>query len=804
MHPSSLKSAVRRSLTRSLLFPSDDDHETVQPRANGNAKTAARRGRNPTTKKGKEEEEEEEEAKKALAYRNSSDFQLMQVSREAQKLTQMIDSWSMARHVAGRSEFFTEDLLRGAVGLQESLGMLKKLQDTSKKMSRTSNNPKQEVFTKKGTEMPPQELSFEGFRVGDYRRRHHEPQPSSDDFSRNCMEELKQVIKESLYKDNILSDDDKNSSSRSMRYGTISSLEDKCLNTEVHYSSGQPKKARSSNLVAKLMGLEEASSKTIQPISKEEKDFVSLMRPRFDVEMPKTRKSHFLVQTNAQEDNGPDDFIETKHLKGLLKRSQIGGKGLEPTFFGTKELEQCRTSLQRIDQLPPIVIMKPLHLHHRNTSVQNELPEKALIQERIQEIKLGQVNNRLDYCKHTLAEKQEQKEFKHMEKDVAETLPYYVTPSVYSKRIKKKVIVSHRLNDEEKKPSRLSVKQQEEKGLQSTRIKMLVQAKHNGETQHPDLGSHYRVVAKSITDSSRDKTKSQVKATRRAAMTVAAIEDKQCYDNDTAIKYCIQVNDVPKPVGGSNSSKLVEQMKKVKNSLNSDNLNEDHKAIPRTYQEERNSKFTEVIRPPGYKKVGVEASIGDDLKSAFLSSQSFLSCVKNLFSVDATRPINYLKQSTNSDRKVDPPKLYLDVSEELMARKYNQLKYTIHPLLQTQPWGRITYLSIDKLVEEVGNGISKLISYNDVNGVDAGEGSLHIRLERELMPKNTVINSAWDIGWEWWICLEEADKVVDEVSKQIFSRLVEDAALELTRDSANYFEHEELESFQAEVNEGAC
>ncbi|KAG6476788.1 hypothetical protein ZIOFF_066036 [Zingiber officinale] len=780
MHPSSLKSAVRRSLTRSLLFPSDDDHETVQPRANGNAKTAARRGRNPTTEKGKEEEEEE----KALAYRNSSDFQLMQVSREAQKLTQMIDSWSMARHVAGRSEFFMEDLLKGAVGLQESLGMLKKLQDTSKKMPRASNNPKQEVLNKKGTEMPPQELCFEGFRVGDYRRRHHEPQPSSDDFSRNCMEELKQVIKESLYKDNILSDDDKNSSSRSMRYGAISSLEDKCLNTEVHYSSGQPKKARSSNLVAKLMGLEEASSKTIQPISKEEKDFVSQTRPRFNVEMPKTRKSHFLVQTNAQEDNGPDDFIETKHLKGLLKRSQIGGKGLEPTFFGAKELEQCRASLQRIDQLPPIVIMKPLHLHHRNTSVQNELPEKALIQERIQEIKLGQVNNRLDYCKHTLAEKQEQKEFKHMEKDVAETLPYYVTPSVYSKQIKKKVIVSHRLNDEEKKPSRLNVKQQEEKGPQSTRIKMLVQAKHNGETQHPDLGSHYRVGAKSITDSSRDKTKSQVKATRRAAMTVTAIEDKECYDNDTAIKYCIQVNDVPKPVGGSNSSKLVEQMKKVKNSLNSDNLNEDHKAIPRAYQEERNSKFTEVIRPPGYKKVGAEASIGDDLKSAFLSSQSFLSCVKNLFSVDATRPINYLKQSTNSDRKVDPPKLYLDVSEELMARKYNQLKYTIHPLLQTQPWGRITYLSIDKLVEEVSNGISKLISYNDVNGVDAGEGSLHIRLERELMPKNTVINSAWDIGWEWWICLEEADKVVDEVSKQIFSRLVEDAALELTRDCA--------------------
>lgn len=220
--------------------------------------------------------------------------------------------------------------------------------------------------------------------------------------------------------------------------------------------------------------------------------------------------------------------------------------------------------------------------------------------------------------------------------------------------------------------------------------------------------------------------------------------------------------------------------------LTADNLNKDYKiideAIPMTNQDERNSKFSEVIHLPDYKKVGVEFAIRDDLKSALLSSQSFLSCVKYLFSVDATRTINYLKQSTNIDRKVAPPKLYLDISEELMAQKYNQLKYTIHPLLQAQPWGRITYLSIDKLVEEVSNGISKLTSYNDINGVDAGEGSLHIRLERELMSKNTVINSALDIGWEWWICLEEADKVVDEVSKQIFSRLVEEAAVELTRD----------------------
>ncbi|KAG6524094.1 uncharacterized protein LOC122045714 [Zingiber officinale] len=794
MHQGSLKSAVRRSLSRSLLLPSDDDNETIQTKANGKAKVTAvgsisaraHQGRDPTPAKGKEEEE------KALAYRNSSDFQLMQVSREAHKLTQMIDSWSMARHVQGSSEFFAEDLLRGAIGLQESLDMLKKLQDVSKKMPQVSNKQKQNIVDKRYEKMSPQEFGYEGFRVGDYQRRICEPRVSSDDFSRSCIEELKQVIKESLHKQNIMfDDDDKNSSSRSMQYSAISNLEDKYLrqNMEPLNSSGQPKKARSSNLVAKLMGLEETPLKTIQPAKKKEKNFVSPPRPRFDIEMPKARKSHFLVQNNEQQDNRLDNLIETMHFKGLVKRSHIEEKGLEPTFFSTEELEQCGRNLQRVDQLPPIVIMKPLHWHGRDNNVQNETLANALMQDKIQEIKLVKENNRPDYHKHILAEKQEPKEWKHMERHVAKTLPYYVD----NKQQRKKVIITQKLNNKETKPARLNMKQQEDKGVQATRNKVLnpktsmVQPKHNGEPQHQDPKSHYRTIAKAITNSSKDTAKSGVKATRRAAIAISANEDTKCNESDTAIKHCIKVNDILKAVCGSNGSILVEQMNKEKKSSNSaaDNLNKDPEifaeAIPKTNQDIQISKLKEIVELPDCKKVGVESTVGDELKSVLLSSHSFLSCVKKLFGVDASRSINYQKESASMDRKIHS-KLYLDVSEELMARKYLQLKNTFHPLMQAQSWGRIIYFSIDKLVEEINKEISKLASYSELQSIDACEGSLYISLERELMSKDTIINSVWDIGWDCWICFEEADQVVDEVSKQIFSRLIEEAALELTQD----------------------
>ncbi|WOL02181.1 hypothetical protein Cni_G10900 [Canna indica] len=808
MHQGTLKSAVRRSLTKSILLPSEDGNEAVHSRSSGKPRSTGvmefttgrtRRGQDPSPSRGKEEE-------KVMAYRNSNDFQLLQVSREAHKLADMIDSWSKEADIGSRSQFFAEDLLRGALDLQESLDMLKKLQDASKKMPRVNNRQKTEIVGKKDENVFTQQLGYKGFAGGSYQNRLHEPRFPSDNFSRNyCVEELKQVIKESLHKQNIRSsssDDGKSSSSRSMIYGTSNILEDKCIEHNTLpanpiCSTSQPSNGKSSNLIAKLMGLDEVPSRIIQPVRRDERNCVNLPRPRFDIEMPKTRKTESLVQNNEQKQYRLDELVEAMHYKGLLKQSQVEEKGLVPPFCSTTELEQYGRNLHNADQLPPIVIMKPLHLRYQESNHQKELPlDEALMQERIQEIKLVQENNNFDNHKHNMVAKlREQKELKHIRKDITELLPNYGTPSSsHHRQERKKTIMAHKLNAEEQKSSRLHVKKQEEKGVKLTRMTIsnpktsTVQAKPNKEQhiartnasilQNQASKSTFRPMSKASADNSKDKSKVGGKPVRKPAIIESVTDGRRYNENGTATKSCNRMSDVPNATGTFDGYNLLEQGKQEKKPWNPDIMSKDNElfceVIPRYNQDNKDYKSVEVIPLPNNKKID---GIGVELKDLFLSSQSFLSCAKKFFRIDTTHIYNQTK-STDMVRKSDS-KLLLDISEELMVRKYHRHKRTIHPLMNGQSCGRITYFSIDKLVEEISDGIQKLMNYSKLDNFDSSEGSLYLRLERELMCKDTAINSVWDIGWDHWICLEEADLVVEEVGKYILSWLIEEAALEL-------------------------
>ncbi|RWV94859.1 hypothetical protein GW17_00042565 [Ensete ventricosum] len=816
MHQDSLKSAIRRSLTKPLQLPSADGHEAVQSRAIGKPKTGSameftsgrsHSGQDPTSSKGREEE-------KTVAYRNSNDFQLLQVSREAHRLAQVIDSWSNSANIDSRSQFFADDLLRGALDLQESLDMLKKLQDASKKMPRIGNKQKQVE------EICARELGSQRFAVGNYRNRLHESRHSADDFSRDCVEELKQVIKESLHKTNILSsssDDEKNSSSRSMRYGTSNVFEDKHLPTSTVpvmsiCSTDNPRKARSSNLIAKLMGLEQATPEIVQHSKKEEKkNCVNSRRPGFDVEMPKAREMPFFVRDKCQKQHELAELIETMHFKRSLKQSQVEENGFEMPFFGNTEPKQCRRNLHDVEQLPPIVIMKSLHLRYQESDVEKGLDmDNTSMQDRIQAVKLVRENS--SYYKHVLAKTLEAKEVKHMEKDVTEPLPYYETPSsLFHKQQPKKAVAVQKKNNGEEKPSRLNVKKQEEKGVKATRIPIshpkisAVQAKPNKELpvartkasahvtapQNQDLKSPLGPISKAPIDSSKNKNRSGAKPIRKSAIAESVDDGKKRKENGKSIR-SNKTNDVPAATGtthGDDFFKQAEQDTKPfepgrhSPTMLADYMNKDHnifcEATSKNNQDGKDYGLKEAIQLPDCNKVDAAAAgTEDELKNVFLSSRSFVGCAKQFFNVDATEPVYHRSESADELAKCDS-KLLLDISEELMTRKYHQQKHQLgHPLMQAKSWSRITYLSIDKLVEEVIDGIRKL-SHSKLDSIATSEDSLYIRLERELTCKDTAINSVWDIGWDNRICPEEAEQVVEELGKQILSSLIQESALEL-------------------------
>jgi len=113
---------IKKSRTGSQQM--DHKNESQRTRKNSNTAMAYYMEREDMVSKGFTEE-----------VHSPSSFQVMEVSRGAQKLNQMIDSWSKGVIFDGQSKDIAQDLLKGALDLQESLVMLGKSQEASLYMS---------------------------------------------------------------------------------------------------------------------------------------------------------------------------------------------------------------------------------------------------------------------------------------------------------------------------------------------------------------------------------------------------------------------------------------------------------------------------------------------------------------------------------------------------------------------------------------------------------------------------------------------------------------------------------------------
>ncbi|KAF8400802.1 hypothetical protein HHK36_014104 [Tetracentron sinense] len=293
-------------------------------------------------------------------------FQLLEVSRGANKLNQMIDSWSKGPSCVGQSKDIARDLLKGALDLQESLIMLGKLQEASKSMDQLKK--KQKSKSEQGGEIRDEEGTerTDSDRFGDrnYQMGLQKPRLSADGSSRNGLEELKKVIKDSLFRQNLLSDTypenrtylgqmnldsasdipSTSSSQSSMVHSNNSASADSS-----RPSRAQQNKAKGPSVIAKLMGLEEFPLESIQPLKKQMDidNFSNQQRPIFDIDMPKARRPQFVERTVDPERRTLKEILETMQFKGLLKSNSF--KGLKHT--GSKQRSD--------DDVPPIVIIKP-------------------------------------------------------------------------------------------------------------------------------------------------------------------------------------------------------------------------------------------------------------------------------------------------------------------------------------------------------------------------------------------------------------------------------------------------------------
>lgn len=287
-----------------------------------------------------------------------SSLQLMEVSRGAQRLNNMIDSWSRGLRYDGSSEDIAKDLLKGALDLQESLLMLRKVQEASQHMATLKRRQNVKPESSRFDAMPSDGTAHcDHFGEQSYPMGFQRRWPSADGSSSSCTEELKKVIKESLVSQNLFTTTE-GLDSASTFHSTNSSQSSGAWNDKLSDSSFSPttsRRERRSNLVAKLMGLEEAPSRSFSAVMHKQLESPKILNQKrhvFDIDMPKVRKNVENVNVNLERKMTLKEILETTHFNGLLKKSPVR----EPNVHVHPSFD---AHYKHVGDLPPIVLMKP-------------------------------------------------------------------------------------------------------------------------------------------------------------------------------------------------------------------------------------------------------------------------------------------------------------------------------------------------------------------------------------------------------------------------------------------------------------
>ncbi|EXB37517.1 hypothetical protein L484_002503 [Morus notabilis] len=319
-------------------------------------------------------------ASKEEETHSPSSFQLMEVSRGAQKLNHMIESWSKGVKFDGQSKDIARDLLKGSLDLQDSLIMLGKLQEASRYMSHLKRQQIMES-SERGRYDDHDHHDYHNYQLRDKYPMTGFQNPRTSfggASSRSSTEELKKVIRESLVSQNFMSKSRKperacfahrsldSSSTSDQSPSTTSSSQLSLARPATESptdssSAADSQTAKGPNLIAKLMGLEEYPLRPFEATPQRGFEGHNMIpserRPVFDIDMPKARKPQYAVQKAGQERKTLKEILDTMQFKGLLRSN--AGKGVQP-FSDQSNASHFKQRL--VGDGPPIVLIKPLRV----------------------------------------------------------------------------------------------------------------------------------------------------------------------------------------------------------------------------------------------------------------------------------------------------------------------------------------------------------------------------------------------------------------------------------------------------------
>ncbi|KAK8660572.1 hypothetical protein V6N13_051494 [Hibiscus sabdariffa] len=730
-----------------------------------------------------------DECRRKARSRSNVKDQLSEVSRRAHKVNHVTDSCSNGLRHDGSSEYEAEDLLKGGLDLQDSLHMLGKLQETSHYMANLKKEKGKwdrvinDQVIRRTNSSPVGEQNF--------RMESQSPRLSADGSSRDCIEELREVIRDSLARQNLLpnlnveekrcfsgrfsdsaSDIPSTSSSQS---STVQTNNFTSMDSSISLTA-LDKKAKGPSLIAKLLGLEDMPSKPLQTNS------FSTMK----------------------------DIPETMHFKGLLKCNFI-----KEIKYGSHQWSDIILEQKLINNSPPIVLIKP-RLNPCLQPQKNFVPlfkeEESLDTETmLAEVKVKEEPPSINSDNRGLninetpvkrlssrdgAKDSKDKEAGPMKKDI-KTSELLTMPLLKKAATRKKI---------EKIPkSEISSMKQVDKEV--AKVKNLSRYKdaakvtppksnklENGSNVAKNKMSYHRISTANSNSSHRPQTivpatnhrkkiptkkeKTVSKATTTAKVTTKKLEykgdgivsDGKKIDvisvNDTVLEgKIVDLASESDNVSEEYSTETADPLPTKEGTEHTDILIGDNSessvcdVTPVTTDDQDNRKSIRDIDDDPIMPIGADSKIfmrGTRMKALTLSSPDFLNHVGGINDF----------MDTNT-------RLSLDCTNEIIQLRSSPDLQLVHPRLSSVVGKAKSHISVDHLLKGICDGIEALGSYGELAGKNCCTSSLYSMLERDLKHKE-VLSGIWDWGSGNGFSVNDTMQVVDDIEKQLLSGLIEE------------------------------
>ncbi|KAL3322887.1 hypothetical protein AABB24_040135 [Solanum stoloniferum] len=707
------------------------------------------------------------------------------------------------------SKDFAKDLLKGAFDLQESLVMLGKLQEASEYVTKLRKRESDAT----GVGRTKSERVVADHRYNN--KAEFGKRSLSVDRSHDCYDELREVIRDSLARQNLLppccasekarfdrrkvdlyqdfpSTSFTSSSETSIEKACVADARKLVMSPELPSTSSSQfasfdcsrdkEKPKVPNLIARLMGLEEIPSTPLHQKQLEKDVIFKPTRPIFEIDLPKAKKLSVVNQKADPKRRTLDGIIETMQFKGLLRCKS--NKVIS---------HQLKSSA---DDAPPIVIMKPMYApelqaERFSTSIHDENPPDT--KNSFGKRNLKEEDTPVNFTIYRkMQTRKVQKSSCIPEKGSKdhgeEKLPLTKNRASSPGRTKqaKKEVIEKRVERTQRAPGAKKSGEMKNAGPNNT-TKVQDQSKRTtAKVTKPEKKSNApeklvasqhsadskRIAAIACHNSRNRKKNVKTDKSVKSSSIVPIVENMEHnYERDSDITITNLTSSEEPPC---------EEVAEISQSVVTDNVkNGEYSATESTVPLIHCNDDVPLMDHTRYQ-IYLDSTEKENLESRaitqhiLLSNESFLSRAEELFDTDAWEPTVW--KTISVDNEMPNSTLVLDYAKELLENKRSQSTLTISK--SPVNMSRVS-ISFDKLLNEICDAIEVLRSHTKVDANILSVDTLYALHKRDLSC-NGVISTTWDLGWRNAFTLDEVEQIVTDIEKHVVNGFIDDALTELT------------------------